>query len=117
MDAVFFASAEEMRTWLEAHHATAPELWVGLYKKGSGKTGITLQEAQDQGMCFGWVDSLARTIDDDRYMLRFTPRRARSNWAERSIQRAEELRAQGQMHEAGIRAFERRVQPPSRTRR
>jgi uncharacterized protein YdeI (YjbR/CyaY-like superfamily) len=109
VDAVFFASAEEMRTWLEAHHATAPELWVGLYKKGSGKTGITLQEAQDQGMCFGWVDSLARTIDADRYMLRFTPRRARSNWAERSIQRAEELRAQGQMHEAGIRAFERRV--------
>jgi uncharacterized protein YdeI (YjbR/CyaY-like superfamily) len=105
---VFFASSEEMRAWLEAHHATAPELWVGLYKKGSGKTGITIQEAQDQGMCFGWVDSLSRRIDDDSYMLRFTPRRPRSNWAERSIERAEELRAHGQMHEAGIRAFERR---------
>ncbi len=105
---VFFASSAEMRAWLEAHHATAPELWVGLYKKGSGKTGITIQEAQDQGMCFGWVDSLSGRIDDDSYMLRFTPRRPRSNWAERSIERAEELRAHGQMHEAGIRAFERR---------
>jgi uncharacterized protein YdeI (YjbR/CyaY-like superfamily) len=106
--ALFFASSEEMRTWLEAHHATAPELWVGLYKKGSGKTGITLQEAQDQGICFGWIDSLARRVDDESWMLRFTPRRPNSNWAERSIERAEELLAEGEMHEAGIRAFERR---------
>jgi uncharacterized protein YdeI (YjbR/CyaY-like superfamily) len=106
--AVFFASAEEMREWLEAHHETAAELWVGIYKKGSGKTGVTLREAQDQAMCFGWVDSMSRRIDDERYMLRFTPRRPDSNWTEGNVARAEELRAQGLMHEAGIRAFERR---------
>jgi uncharacterized protein YdeI (YjbR/CyaY-like superfamily) len=105
---VYFASSDEMRAWLEANHATAPELWVGIYKKDAGKIGITLQEAQDQGMCFGWIDSLARRVDDASWMLRFTPRTPRSNWAPRSIERAEELLAQGLMHEAGIRAFERR---------
>jgi uncharacterized protein YdeI (YjbR/CyaY-like superfamily) len=106
--ATFFASGAEMRGWLEANHATAAELWVGLYKKGSGKSGITLGEAQDQGLCFGWIDSLARRIDDDSYMIRFTPRRPRSNWTATNVERVEELRAQGLMHEAGIRAFERR---------
>jgi uncharacterized protein YdeI (YjbR/CyaY-like superfamily) len=108
VEAVFFRSADEMREWLEAHHANAAELWVGLYKKGSGKTGVSFREAQDQAMCFGWVDSMSRRIDDERYMLRFTPRAPRSNWTEGNIQRAEELRAQGLMHEAGIRALERR---------
>ena len=108
MTATFFPSGAEMRAWLEANHASAGELWVGIYKKGSGKTGITLSEAQDQGLCFGWIDSLARRIDDDRYMIRFTPRRPGSNWAAGNIERVEELRAQGLMHEAGIRAFERR---------
>lgn len=111
MTAVFFASSAEMRAWLEAHHATAAELWAGIYKKGSGKSGVTLREAQDQGLCFGWIDSMSRRIDEDSYMLRFTPRRPRSNWAAGNIERAEELRAQGLMHEAGIRAFERRGAP------
>jgi uncharacterized protein YdeI (YjbR/CyaY-like superfamily) len=106
--AVFFASGEEMRAWLEAHHATAAELWVGIYKKGAGKTSVTLREAQGEAMCFGWVDSMSRRIDDDSYMLRFTPRRPRSSWTPGNVARAEELRAQGVMHEAGIRALERR---------
>jgi uncharacterized protein YdeI (YjbR/CyaY-like superfamily) len=112
MTAVFFASAAEMRDWLEANHAAADELWVGLYKKGSGKTGVAMEEAVDQALCFGWIDSLARRIDDDSYRLRFTPRRANSNWAASSIDRVERLRAEGLMHEAGIRAFEQR-RPPS----
>jgi uncharacterized protein YdeI (YjbR/CyaY-like superfamily) len=107
--AVYFSSGEEMRDWLEAHHGTADELWVGLYKKGSGKTGVTLREAQDQALCFGWIDSLSRRIDDESYMLRFTPRRPNSNWVEGNVARVEELLAEGLMHEAGIRAFERRT--------
>jgi uncharacterized protein YdeI (YjbR/CyaY-like superfamily) len=105
---VFFPSAEEMRGWLDSHHADAGELWVGIYKKGSGKTGVTFQEALDQALCFGWIDSVGRRIDDERHMVRFTPRRPNSNWSARNIARAEELRAQGLMHEAGLRAFERR---------
>jgi uncharacterized protein YdeI (YjbR/CyaY-like superfamily) len=106
--AVFFAFRQEMRDWLEANHATADALWVGIYKKGSHKTGVTLPEAQDVAMCFGWVDSMTRRIDEDSYMLRFTPRRPRSNWTPGNVARAEELIAQGLMHEAGVRAFERR---------
>jgi uncharacterized protein YdeI (YjbR/CyaY-like superfamily) len=106
--ATFFTSGEEMRDWLEQNHGSAGELWVGLYKKGSGKTGVTYREAVDQGICFGWVDSLTRRVDDESYMLRFTPRRPRSNWTAGNVGRAKELRAQGLMHEAGIRALERR---------
>ncbi len=108
MTAVFFASVEAMRDWLQANHATASELWVGIYKKGSSKTGVTLPEAQDVAMCFGWVDSMSRRIDDESYMLRFTPRRPRSSWTPGNVARAEELIAQGLMHESGLRAFERR---------
>ena len=108
MTAVFFASGQPMRDWLEANLATAEELWVGIYKKGSHKTGVTLPEAQDVAMCFGWVDSMTRRIDEDSYMLRFTPRRRRSNWTPGNVVRAEELIARGLMHEAGVRAFERR---------
>ena len=105
---MFFASNQEMREWLETNHASASELWVGIYKKGSRKTGVTLPEAQDVGMCFGWVDSMTRRIDDDSYMLRFTPRRPRSNWTPGNVARAQELIAQELMHETGVRAFERR---------
>lgn len=108
MTAVFFDSEHGLRDWLEANHATAEELWVGIYKKGSGRPGVTLPSAQDVAMCFGWVDSMSRRIDDESYMLRFTPRRPRSRWTPGNVTRAEELIEQGRMHEAGIRAYERR---------
>ena len=98
-----------MRQWLEANHASAGELWVGVYKKGVEKTSVTLAEAQDVAMCFGWVDSMSRRIDDESYMLRFTPRRPRSNWTPGNVARAEELIANGLMHESGLQAFERRL--------
>jgi len=97
-----------MRDWLETNHATSDELWAGIYKKGSEMRGITLPEAQGVAMCFGWVDSMSRRIDDNSYMLRFTPRRPRSSWTTGNVLRAEELLAQGLMHDAGIRVFERR---------
>jgi uncharacterized protein YdeI (YjbR/CyaY-like superfamily) len=107
-DPVYFASPEEFAAWLEANHDGAADVWVAIYKKGSGKTGISLAEAQDQALRFGWVDSLARRVDDDAYKLRFTPRRPDGNWTDANIARAEELIAAGEMHEAGIRAFETR---------
>ena len=111
MAAVYFTSARKMREWLETNHASAGELWVGIYKKGSRKTGVTLLEAQDVGICFGWVDSMTRRVDEDSYMLRFTPRRPRSNWTPGNVARAEELISQGLMHETGVRAFERAQSP------
>ena len=103
---VYFASPADFHAWLEANHDDAEDVWVAIYKKGSEKTGITLAEAQDEALRFGWVDSLARKVDDDAYKLRFTPRRPGSHWTDANLARAEELRAEGEMHEAGIRALE-----------
>ena len=108
MAPLFFASPTEIREWFEGNHESAEELWVGLYKKGASKTGITMQEALDQALCFGWIDTKGRRIDDERWMVRFVPRRPKSNWSERNIARVEELIPEGRMHEAGRRAFERR---------
>jgi uncharacterized protein YdeI (YjbR/CyaY-like superfamily) len=105
---IFFASPEEMRDWLEVNHGSADEIWVGLYKKGASKSGITMQGALDQALCFGWIDSKGRRIDDERWMVRFVPRRPKSNWSERNIARVEELIAEGLMHESGRAAFELR---------
>ena len=70
MSAVFFASGQEMRDWLKANHATADELWVGIHKKGVDRASVTLPQTQDVAMCFGWVDSMSRRVDDESYMLR-----------------------------------------------
>jgi uncharacterized protein YdeI (YjbR/CyaY-like superfamily) len=108
MDPKFFDSSQELREWFEANHDSAEEVWVGLYKKGASKTGITMQGALDQALCFGWIDTKGMRIDDERWTVRFVPRRPNSNWSERNIARVEELIAQGMMAEAGLRAFERR---------
>ena len=108
MKPVFFATPEEFRAWLDEHHATATELWVGLYKKGSGRPSITWPEAVDEALCFGWVDSVRQRIDDERYMNRFTPRKPTSNWSAINIRRVEELTNQRRMRAAGLKAFRER---------
>jgi uncharacterized protein YdeI (YjbR/CyaY-like superfamily) len=106
----FFASPSEFRSWLEKHHDQAAELWVGFYKKSSGRPSITWPEAVDEALCFGWIDGIRRTIDEERYANRFTPRRARSNWSAVNIKRVEELTTAGRMRPSGVAAFERRGQ-------
>jgi uncharacterized protein YdeI (YjbR/CyaY-like superfamily) len=105
---VFFDTPDQMREWLEANHESADEIWVGLYKKGASRDGIAMQEALDQALCYGWIDTKGRRIDDERWMVRFVPRRPKSNWSERNIARVEELIAEGLMQEPGRRAFELR---------
>jgi uncharacterized protein YdeI (YjbR/CyaY-like superfamily) len=108
MKPVFFATLQEFRAWLEEHHTTATELWMGLYKKGSGRPSITWPEAVDEALCFGWVDSVRQRIDDERYMNRFTPRKPTSNWSAVNIRRVEELTKQRRMQTAGLKAFRER---------
>ena len=105
----YFRSASELRRWLRAHHSDRTELWIGYYKKGSAKSGITYREAVDEALCFGWIDGVARGVDGERYMQRFTPRKARSYWSTINIQRARELIEAGRMEAAGLEAFERRA--------
>ncbi len=108
VDATIFPTAADFRAWLEEHHATAPELWVGYYRKGSGKQSITYSEAVDEALCFGWIDGMTRRIDETSWANRYTPRRARSIWSNVNVRRVELLLEQGRMHPAGIAAFEAR---------
>ncbi|MGO4105519.1 YdeI family protein [Leifsonia sp. YAF41] len=106
--AIFFASPEEFRAWLEANHATATELWMGLYKKHVPDVGLTWEQAVPEALCFGWIDSVSQRIDEDARRQRWTPRKASSNWSSVNIALVEKLTAEGRMREAGIAAFERR---------
>lgn len=113
MDALFFESPAAWREWLAANHDTAAELWVGYYKKATGRPSITWPESVDQALCFGWIDGVRRRIDDESYMIRFTPRREGSTWSLVNTSRALELIQEGLMHPAGLAAFE--VRDPGRT--
>jgi uncharacterized protein YdeI (YjbR/CyaY-like superfamily) len=108
MEPVFFATPGELRAWFESHHETEPELQLGYYKTSAGKTGVKHSEAVEQALCFGWIDSVGRRIDDERYQVRFTPRRQGSVWSKVNIDKVAELTARGLMRPAGVRAFEQR---------
>ncbi|MEV4707950.1 YdeI/OmpD-associated family protein [Actinoplanes sp. NPDC049316] len=108
MEPVFFASEADLRTWFEKHHADEPELLVGYYKKHTGRPTVQHTEAIAQALCFGWIDSIARRIDEDRYHVRFTPRRPGSVWSAVNVAKIAELTAAGLMHPAGLEAFEKR---------
>ena len=98
----------EFRRWLERNHARETEVYVGFYKKASGRTGITQREALDEALCFGWIDGVRRSVDDERYVNRYTPRTPKSYWSAVNIARANELIVEGKMHPAGLATFERR---------
>lgn len=104
----YFKSPGAFRVWLDNHHATAQELWVGFHKKSTGKPSITWPESVDEALCFGWIDGIRRSVDEARYAIRFTPRRAGSNWSAINIRRARALIKDGRMQAAGLSAFNRR---------
>ena len=110
---MYFASPDELRAWLEKRHSTADELWIGYYKKASGKQTVTHAEAVDEALCFGWIDGVRRSVDEERFANRFTPRRQGSNWSQINIKRVGELVEMGRMTPAGLEAFERRDQSRS----
>lgn len=113
MTPTFFPTPADLRRWFEQHHEAAAELWVGFYKKGSGKASVTWPEVVDQALCFGWIDGIRKGIDDDSYMIRLTPRRPTSIWSAINIQRVAELTEQGLMQPAGLKVFENRKQDKS----
>jgi len=102
----YFATEAAFRRWLEANYETAPELLVGFWKKGSGKPSIDWPQARDQALCFGWIDGVRRSLGEDAYTIRFTPRRKGSIWSKVNVERYEALTADGLMTPAGVRAYE-----------
>lgn len=104
-DVHFFPTPEGFRAWLELHHATARELWVGYRKKGAGEVNVTWAESVDEALCFGWIDGIRKSLDERSYTNRFTPRKAGSVWSATNIGRVEELTREGRMRPAGLAAF------------
>ena len=105
MKVKFFKTPSDFRKWLAAHHASETELWVGFYKKDSGKASVTWPQSVDEALCFGWIDGIRKNIDEVSYKIRFTPRKQRSTWSAVNIKRVGELTDQGRMEEAGLKAF------------
>lgn len=113
MPPIFFPTPAAFRKWLKKHHDEERELLVGFYKKDSGKPSITWPESVDQALCFGWIDGVRKGIDDVSYSIRFTPRKAVSNWSAINMARVAELTKLGLMMPAGLRAFDLRREEKS----
>jgi uncharacterized protein YdeI (YjbR/CyaY-like superfamily) len=96
-----FDNRDQWRTWLKKNHSTETEAWLILYKKKHQDQGLTLDEAIEEALCFGWIDSTLRSLDERRYTLRYSPRKQNSIWSISNIQRVEKLKAEGKMTEAG----------------
>jgi uncharacterized protein YdeI (YjbR/CyaY-like superfamily) len=105
----FFAKAADFRRWLERNSATTGELVVGFQKVGSGRASMNWPDSVDQALCFGWIDGVRKRIDDQSYLIRFTPRKAGSIWSAVNVAKAERLIAQGLMQPAGLAAYQRRT--------
>jgi uncharacterized protein YdeI (YjbR/CyaY-like superfamily) len=108
MDATFFETQDDLRRWLAGNHNSVTELWVGFYKRGSGRPSITYPQALEEALCFGWIDGVRYSVDGQSFRQRFTPRTAKSNWSQVNIKRAQELIASGVMQPPGLKAFEAR---------
>ena len=109
----FFRRASDFRAWLHKHHTIEDALWVGYYKKDSGKPSLTWPESVDAALCFGWIDGVRKNIDDISYKIRFTPRKPRSIWSAVNITRAQALIDHGLMQAAGVKAYEARQENKS----
>jgi len=112
-DPCYFESPDAFRRWLRKNHRAADEIIVGYYKKHTGRPTLTWPESVAEALCFGWIDGIRRSVDADRYTIRFTPRRPRSNWSAVNIRMYAELEAAGRMTKAGRAAFEARVEARS----
>ena len=110
----YFESAAEFGEWLDGHAATESELLVGFMKVGTRSPSMTWSESVDEALCVGWIDGVRRRVDDGRYSIRFTPRKATSHWSAVNIARVAELQAAGRMKPSGQAAFARRAEAKSR---
>lgn len=113
MSAKFFPTQQDFRNWLQENHTTEKELLVGFYKVGTKKPSMTWSESVDQALCFGWIDGVRKSIDDESYSIRFTPRKKDSIWSVVNIKKIEVLSEAGLMQKAGLEAFKLRKEEKS----
>jgi len=108
-DVTHFATPAELQKWFDKHHSSAPQLWVGFHKKGSGHPSITWPESVDEALCVGWIDGVRKSLGEWRYVIRFTPRKRTSIWSLVNVKRVALLTAEGRMQSAGLAAFAARL--------
>ena len=94
------------RSWLEKNHCKSPGIWLIYDKKSAGKKRLAYADAVEEALCFGWIDSTLRSLDDERYMQRFTPRKAKSGWSGLNKRRIEKMIAEGLMTKTGLEKIE-----------
>ncbi len=99
---VAFKAPKDLGKWLKANHASETELWVKIFKKGSGVPSVTWNDVVIETLCWGWIDGVKKSLDAQSYLQRITPRRARSNWSKKNTEHVERLIAEGRMQEAGL---------------
>ena len=104
------SSRSEWRSWLMDNHASENEVWLVYYKKHTGKPTVTYMESVKEALCFGWIDGIKKSIDDETYTHRFTPRRPGSKWSPLNIKLAKELIESGEMTKSGLKAFNQRLE-------
>src|SRR6185369_4424763 len=109
----FFKTPDEFRDWLLKNHDSKSELLIGFHKKDSGKASITYPEALDEALCFGWIDGVRRSLGEDGYTIRFTPRKAKSIWSNVNVRHVERLKEEGRLAPAGLKAYE--LKDPNKT--
>jgi uncharacterized protein YdeI (YjbR/CyaY-like superfamily) len=103
---VEFDDRADWRAWLEANHERSSRVWLVTFKKSAGRPRVDYEAAVEEALCFGWVDSKSRSVDDERTSLYFTPRKPKSSWSESNVARVEKLEAAGLMREAGRRVVQ-----------
>ncbi len=109
-EALFFATPQDWRRWLEAHAATASEVVVGLHKRATGRPSLTWAQSVEEALCFGWIDGVRRSLGDGVYTIRFSPRRPGSHWSRVNVDLVGRLEAEGRMTDAGRAAFAARTE-------
>lgn len=105
-NSIYLPNREQWREWLEKYHETESGIWLIYYKKHAGNPSVPYEDAVDEALCFGWIDSLIKRIDEDRYMRKFTPRKMKSTWSVANVKRVERLIRQGKMTESGLRLYQ-----------
>ena len=106
MKTLYLTDRETWRTWLEANHTTETELWLVYYKAHTGQPSIPYEDSVEEALCFGWIDSLIKKLDEDRYARKFTPRRNGSNWSDSNLRRVRKMIEAERMTDAGMAVIE-----------
>jgi uncharacterized protein YdeI (YjbR/CyaY-like superfamily) len=104
LENLYVRSRQQWRAWLQQHHASSPGIWFVFYKKHAEMKSIPYEDAVREALCFGWIDSLVKRLDDDRFVLKFTPRKPTSKWSDTNRRRWAELKAAGALAPAGLAA-------------